>query len=127
MLIEKEEEINRLKKLESQKQDIINKNLNVVRSYIRTVLIECVDPSIKYAIPCLSFDRFSDIEKILYRDFSDLLNNRNKYYFLKNGRIIQSSDVIDQFHIGDGRPVNMQCINLSNSMVSAGYSNRPNI
>ena len=114
MLTEKEEEINRLKKLESQKQDIINKNLNVVRSYIRTVLIECVDPNIKYAIPCLSFDRFSDIEKILY-------------YFLKNGRIIQSSDVIDQFHIGDGRPVNMQCINLSNSMVSAGYSNRPNI
>ena len=109
MLTEKEEEINRLKKLESQKQDIINKNLNVVRSYIRTVLIECVDPNIKYAIPCLSFDRFSDIEKILYRDFSDLLNN------------------IDQFHIGDGRPVNMQCINLSNSMVSAGYSNRPNI
>ena len=118
-IISKDDEIKNLKNRELQKDGIINKinmSFQNLRSQIRAVAISCIDPNITYAIPCFGTDNFSYIENKLYSEFPDLFNNGYKYCFVKGGRILQKSDVIDIFKIGDGKPVQMQ--SLSNSMMS---------
>ena len=62
------------------------------------------DQSIIHAIPCLASDNFAYVLNILFRDCPQL-NDRKKYTFLKGGRIINDSDIIDKYKIGDGYQV----------------------
>ena len=124
----KDEEIKNLKKTELQKENLITKlnnsiinsnNINYFRNQIRAVLIKCEVLDISFAIPCLGSDKFSLIEQKVYQ----LLNNtKKKYCFLKSGRSLESSDIIDSYKIGDGRPVLMMQ-NLASSMVSNSNQN----
>ena len=121
----KDEEIKNLKKTELQKDSLITKlnnsnNLNYLRNQIRAVLVTCLDPEMTYAIPCLGSDQFSLIEQKIYQ----LLNKddaKKKYWFLKGGRVLKSSFIIDLYKIGDGCPVTMQ--NIGSSTVSNSNQN----
>lgn len=118
-LKEKDEEIKNLKKNESQKDNLITKlnnsinnsnNLNYFRSQIRAALVTCLDPNITYAVPCLGSDKFSLVEQKIYQ----LLDNTKKgYCFLKGGKTLQSSFIIDSYKIGDGYPIIMQSLGTS--------------
>ena len=123
---EKDLEIKKMKEMVLQKDKIIN-DLNIllknpnnynIRNQIRAVLITCINPEINYAIPCLATDNFQDVKQKLYSIFPELNNNRIKYHFLKGGRLIQNSDIIDKNKIGDGYPIQIQTQELSNSMLS---------
>jgi len=121
----KDEEIKNLKKTELQKDSLITKlnnsnNLNYLRNQIRAVVVTCLDPQITYAIPCLGSDNFSLIEQKIYQ-ILDKADAKKKYIFLKHGKVLQSSFIIDLYKIGDGYPVQMQ--NLGSSVVSNSNQN----
>ena len=127
----KDEEIQNMKKIELQKDDIIRKlndsiinsnNINYLRNQIRAVLITSLNPSISYAMPCLGTDKFSLIEQKVYQ-LLDIKDTKTRYCFLKNGRILQSSNIIDLYKIGDGYPIQMQ--SLSSSIVSNSFTQNP--
>ena len=112
-LKKKDEEIKKIndeysikeKKIIDDYNKLFQKINNVNYRYnIRAVLFMTSDQSIIHAIPCLASDNFAYVLNILFRDCPQL-NDRKKYTFLKGGRIINDSDIIDKYKIGDGYQV----------------------
>ena len=111
------ENLKNLTNIIKEKEDL--NNINNIRKNLRAVLFTCIDPNINYAIPCLSIDKFSDVENKLYQEYSQLKNSGKRYFFIKSGKVINNNtDTIDRCKVGDGCPIIIQAQNLysTNSM-----------
>ena len=122
-LKKKDEEIERINEENLGKKKILDnynkllqklRNPNFRNNMERKVKFISGDESVTLTIPCLAIDNFLSVLNILFR-YHPNLSDRKKYYYLKNGRVLDDSDIIDLYTIGDGNPVLIESFESLNS------------
>ena len=101
----RDQEINKLKK------DLENKNINnnikqeltIKESDMATVYFTSSDQRINFAIPCVKYNTFAEVEEKLYKEYPEFRETNN--IFIANGNQVLRFKTIEENKIGNGKPV----------------------
>ena len=101
----RDQEINKLKK------DLENKNINnnikqeliIKESDMATVYFTSSDQRINFAIPCVKYNTFAEVEEKLYKEYPEFRETNN--IFIANGNQVLRFKTIEDNKIGNGKPV----------------------
>ena len=101
----RDKEINKLKK------DLENKNINnnikqeltIKESDMATVYFTSSDKRINFAIPCVKYNTFAEVEEKLYKEYPEFRETNN--IFIANGNQVLRFKTIQDNKIGNGKPV----------------------
>ena len=99
---QKEEEINKLK---LEIQNISPNKITINPNQMMTVNFISKDSKIHFAVPCLDYNTFAEVEEKLYQQFPEYRETNNN--FLANGQFVLRFKTIAQNKIGGGLPVTL--------------------
>ena len=80
-------------------------NININPSQMMAVNFISTDSKVHYAVPCLDYNTFAEVEEKLYKQFPEYRETNNS--FLANGSEVLRFKTIKQNNIGNGLPVTM--------------------
>ena len=93
------------------KKDLENKNINnnikqeltIKESDMATVYFTSSDQRINFAIPCVKYNTFAEVEEKLYKEYPEFRETNN--IFIANGNQVLRFKTIEDNKIGNGKPV----------------------
>ena len=103
---QKDEELNKLKEILQNNNINNNENQNnskIIKGGDKCITFISDDENLIYGIPCSGYDKFSEIEEILYRKYPEYRGENN--IFLDNGKEILRSKTINENNIESGKPI----------------------
>ena len=101
----RDQEINKLKKDWENKNinNNIKQELTIKESDMATVYFTSSDQRINFAIPCVKYNTFAEVEEKLYKEYPEFRETNN--IFIANGNQVLRFKTIEDNKIGNGKPV----------------------